>query len=167
VTKVNVFDASLDAGKRAERILDIHYSQKYEVLPVSIRTEKADKIDRVLVCRSTRTTTMIEYKLDRRCITTGNGFIDLMDQDGKPSWGLIGKADLITMLLAGWDQALEMPGPVLRREAIKWASEFPRKTVTEPGRHEILTVEGVAVPIGRLNAIASDRIFLPMAVSVN
>lgn len=165
--KSNVFDAWLDVGKRAERVLDVHYSQKYEVRPVTVDQEKAGKFYRVLVCRLTGRTVLVEYKLDRRCIDTGNAFIELMDQDGEPSWGLVGKADLITILLAGWDVAIEVPGQALRREAIKWAEEFPHKTVSEPGRYEMLTVEGVAVRIGLLNAIASDRIFLPMAVSVN
>ena len=166
--KVYVFERSLAKGQRGERVLDRHYTRKgYEVTRVTVATEKAEKIDRILIHGLTRERVRAEYKLDARCIDTGKVFIELYDHRGRPSWGLVGRSDFVTFLLDGWDVALEIPGDVLRKASVGWAFELPHKTVVTEGLYGDRSVIGVAVPVEQVYPLATNRIFIPDAVGVN
>jgi hypothetical protein len=168
MTKVYVFAQSLARGKRAERILDKHYLRKgYEVESASLEVEKRDKIDRILIHRLTGESLKAEYKLDSRCIDTGNVFIELYDHKGRPSWGFVGKSDIIVILMEGWDVALEIPGDILRRAAVAWGFELSHKTVVSEGGYGDISVVGVAVPVEQVYPLATNRIFIPTDVGVN
>lgn len=138
------FNTQLAKGQEAERQLDLHFAQQFDIHPVS-REQQGNGLDRCLVDRQTGRAWLVEYKADWAASKTGNAFVETVsvDKGNKPGWAYSSMADYIMYYLPNDLLVYVFTLKKLRARLEKWKATYP----TGQAKNEGYVSEGVLVPL--------------------
>lgn len=151
---VHGFGQKLIQGIEAEKILDAHLAQDFEVRPVS-REQQRHGIDRCLIDGKGRAW-LVEYKADWVASRTGNAFIETVsvDRESKPGWVHTCQADYLFYYLPNDLLVYVFTPRKLRARVKRWETVYQ---VAE-AHNEGYKSRGVLVPLHELEKSANHII---------
>ncbi len=140
--------AQLNRGEEAERQLDAHFIERFEIETAS-REQQRQGIDRIFSRRATARLYTIEYKSDWTAGRTGNAFIETVSVDTMniPGWAYSSTAQWLVYWVPPREQLYLIRLETLRRQLDGWIEQHgPEKAIPNDGYYTL----GVTVPLGEL-----------------
>lgn len=149
------FGDQLDKGKKAERKLDEHFSEWFDIRPATPGEDRRG-IDRWFTDRKTGRVFPVQYKTDWRATRSGNAFIETVSVDTAniPGWAYTCKAEWLAYYCPGTngEQAYWVSPETIRRELARWVNRYPARTIPNKGYNTV----GVLVPLAEMERIADQ-----------
>ncbi len=140
----------LQQGEAAERQLDAHFADRFEIVPAS-REQQRQGIDRIFTKREAPNNLgrlyTIEYKTDWTAGRTGNAFIETVSVDtmNVPGWAYSSTAQWLVYWVPPHSQIYLIRFDTLRHQLDGWIEQHgPQKAIPNEGYYTL----GVTVPLG-------------------
>lgn len=155
------FQTQLAIGKEVENALDTYFSKWYNIVPVSIESEKQQGIDRVFTSLQTSHQKTVEYKADFKAHRTGNMYVELsVDSDSgytKNGWALHSVADVMVYAVISEAKIVTIYifNPSIVRENLDtWKGQYRNVVCRNKGYHS----KGILVPMREIENISLKTI---------
>lgn len=149
------FQKQLAKGEAAERQLDEHFGQWFDITPAT-DAEQRSGIDRWWDDRLVERRWSVEYRTDFVAHKTHNAFVETVSVEGRRAgWAYTSQANWLVYYIPGgdYDLAYLLDIASLRRNALPtWEKRYPLKAVQNVG----YVARGLLVPLHELEKYATQ-----------